>query len=118
MFSGKGQIPCVGISFGVDRIYSITQARMAAESTKEPRGNKTDVFVMAFGGKGFDGMLKDRMRICNQLWKAGINTEMLHKNKPKLQARKCRYSGSITYWRADGGLQNSRLPRATRFLSP
>lgn len=87
MFSGKGQIPCVGISFGVDRIYSIIQARMAAESSKEPRGNKTDVFVMAFGGKGFDGMLKDRMRICNQLWKAGINTELLHKNKPKLQAR-------------------------------
>lgn len=88
MFSGKGQIPCVGISFGVDRIYSIIQARMAAESAKEPRGNKTDVFVMAFGGKGFDGMLKDRMRICNQLWKAGINTELLHKVKPKLQARK------------------------------
>lgn len=88
MFSGKGQIPCVGISFGVDRIFSITQKRLAAESTKEARANKTDVFVMAFGGKGFDGMLKDRMRICNQLWKAGINTEMLHKNKPKLQARK------------------------------
>lgn len=87
MFSGKGQIPCVGISFGVDRIFSITQKRLAAESTKEARANKTDVFVMAFGGKGFDGMLKDRMKICNLLWKAGINTEMLHKNKPKLQAR-------------------------------
>lgn len=89
MFSGKGQIPCVGISFGVDRIFSIIQARMAAENEKEPRGNKTDVYVMAFGGKGFDGMLKDRMKICNMLWDANINTEMLHKNKPKLQARKC-----------------------------
>lgn len=89
MFSGKGQIPCVGISFGVDRIFSIEKARQDAESDKEPRGNKTDVFVMAFGGKGFDGMLKDRMKICNTLWEAGINTEMLHKNKPKLQARKC-----------------------------
>lgn len=88
MFSGKGQIPCVGISFGVDRIFSIEKARLDAEQSKEPRGNKTDVFVMAFGGKGFDGMLKDRMKICNMLWDAGINTEMLHKNKPKLQARK------------------------------
>lgn len=88
MFAGKGQIPCVGISFGVDRIFSIEKARLDAESDKEPRGNKTDVFVMAFGGKGFDGMLKDRMKICNMLWDAGINTEMLHKNKPKLQARK------------------------------
>lgn len=118
MFSGKGQIPCVGISFGVDRIYSIIQARMAAESSKEPRGNKTDVFVMAFGGKGFDGMLKDRMRICNQLWKAGINTEMLHKNKPKLQARKYCCPQNMTFSHSDGVLQSSRLPRATRSHLP
>lgn len=87
MFSGKGQIPCVGISFGVDRIYSITQARMAAERAAEPRPNKTDVFVMAFGGKGFDGMLEDRMSICDDLWEAGISAEMLYKTKPKLQAQ-------------------------------
>ncbi|PSR92398.1 histidyl-tRNA synthetase, class IIa [Coniella lustricola] len=87
MFSGKGQIPCVGISFGVDRIYSITKARMAAEKAAEVRPNKTDVYVMAFGGKGFDGLLKERMRICDQLWEAGISTELLHKAKPKLQAQ-------------------------------
>ncbi|POS71580.1 histidyl-tRNA synthetase [Diaporthe helianthi] len=87
MFSGKGQIPCVGISFGVDRIFSIEAARMAAEQGREPRNNETDVYVMAFGGKGFDGMVKDRMRICNQLWSAGIKAEFLYKNKPKLQNR-------------------------------
>ncbi|KAH8788684.1 histidyl-tRNA synthetase [Diaporthe sp. PMI_573] len=85
MFSGKGQIPCVGISFGVDRIFSIEAARMAAEQGREPRNNETDVYVMAFGGKGFDGMVKDRMRICNQLWSGGIKAEFLYKNKPKLQ---------------------------------
>ncbi|KAK7739508.1 Cytoplasmic and mitochondrial histidine tRNA synthetase [Diaporthe eres] len=85
MFSGKGQIPCVGISFGVDRIFSIEAARMAAEQGREPRNNETDVYVMAFGGKGFDGMVKDRMRICNQLWSAGVKAEFLYKNKPKLQ---------------------------------
>lgn len=90
MFSGKGQIPCVGISFGVDRIFSIMSARLKAEQGKEPRNNETDVYVMALGGKGFDGMVKDRMRICNQLWAAGIKAEFLYKNKPKLQNRKCR----------------------------
>ncbi|ROV90888.1 hypothetical protein VSDG_08016 [Cytospora chrysosperma] len=85
MFSGKGQIPCVGISFGVDRIFSIMSARLKAEQGKEPRNNETDVYVMALGGKGFDGMVKDRMRICNQLWAAGIKAEFLYKNKPKLQ---------------------------------
>jgi len=34
MFSGKNQIPCVGISFGVDRIFSITKARMEADKKR------------------------------------------------------------------------------------
>lgn len=87
MFSGKGQIPCVGISFGVDRIYTITQARMVADSAQELRANKTDVFVMAIGGKNFTGMYEERLEIADLLWDAGINTELLHKVKPKLQAQ-------------------------------
>jgi histidyl-tRNA synthetase len=68
MFSGKNQIPCVGISFGVDRIFSITKARMA-DNAAEVRNNEVDVYVMAFGSKGF---LRERMQICSQLWEAGI----------------------------------------------
>ncbi|KAG4443732.1 Cytoplasmic and mitochondrial histidine tRNA synthetase [Cadophora sp. M221] len=85
MFSGKNQIPCVGISFGVDRIFSITKARMAAEKNAvQVRNNEVDVFVMAFGGKGFTGLLKERMDICSRLWEAGIKAEFLYKVKPKL----------------------------------
>lgn len=87
MFSGKGQIPCVGISFGVDRIYSIMKARLDATSAKELRGNDTDVYVMAFGGKGFTGMYEERLDIFQMLREADINTEILHKVKPKLQAQ-------------------------------
>jgi histidyl-tRNA synthetase len=74
MFAGKGkQIPCVGISFGVDRIFSITKARMEEEkSAEQVRNNEVDCFVMAFGGKGFTGLLKERMSICSTLWEAGI----------------------------------------------
>ena len=47
MFSGKTQIPCVGISFGVDRIFSITKARMAADKNAEQvRNNETEVYVV------------------------------------------------------------------------
>ncbi|TGO09162.1 hypothetical protein BTUL_0177g00210 [Botrytis tulipae] len=86
MFAGKGkQIPCVGISFGVDRIFSITKARMEEEQTAEQvRNNDVDCFVMAFGGKGFTGLLKERMSICSTLWEAGIKAEFLYKVKPKL----------------------------------
>ncbi|PMD31186.1 histidyl-tRNA synthetase-like protein [Hyaloscypha variabilis F] len=86
MFSGKNQIPCVGISFGVDRIFSITKARMAADKNSEVvRNNEVDVYVMAFGGKGFTGLVKERIAICAKLWEAGIKAEFSYKVKPKLQ---------------------------------
>lgn len=73
MFQPKAQIPCVGISFGVDRIFSIIQAR---QKTTAARSSEVDAYVMAFGGKGFTGMLKERMEICQKLWSAGIKVSI------------------------------------------
>lgn len=88
MFSGKAQIPCVGISFGVDRIFSITKARMEADkNTASIRPTEVDVFVMAFGGKGFTGLLPERMQVAKMLWDAGIKAEFAYKQKPKLPAQ-------------------------------
>ena len=85
MFSGK-PIPCVGISFGVDRIFSITKARFDATQNQAIRPTEVDVFIMAFGGgKDFTGMLPERMATAKQLWDAGIKAEYLWKAKPKLQ---------------------------------
>jgi histidyl-tRNA synthetase len=85
MFSGKAQVPCVGISFGVERIFSITKQRIAADAQAAAiRSNEVDVFVMAFGGKGFDGLLTQRMQIARRLWDAGIKAEFSWKVKPKL----------------------------------
>ncbi|KAF5969404.1 histidyl-tRNA synthetase [Fusarium coicis] len=83
MFSGKSQIPCVGISFGVDRIFSITKAKMAAEKNAAVRNNDVDVYVMAFG----QGYLKERMSVCAKLWESGIKAEFLYKVRPKLPAQ-------------------------------
>ena len=88
MFSGKQQIPCVGISFGVDRIFSITKQRLATDSSAAPiRTNEVDVYVMAFGGKNFDGLLPQRMEVAKRLWDAGIKAEFSWKVKPKLPAQ-------------------------------
>lgn len=77
MFSGKNQIPCVGISFGVDRIFSITKARMAEDKNAvKVRNNETEVYLMAFGGKGFTGLVKERMKLAAMLWKAGIKVRL------------------------------------------
>ncbi|KAF7198582.1 Histidine--tRNA ligase, mitochondrial [Pseudocercospora fuligena] len=81
MFSGKGQIPCVGISFGVERIFSITKQRLAQDAASAPiRTNEVDVYVMAFGS----GLLKERMAVAKRLWKASIKAEFTWKAKPKL----------------------------------
>ncbi len=87
-FSKKQQIPCVGISFGVDRIFSITKQRLAADaSAASIRMNEVDVYVMAFGGKGFEGLLAERMEVAKRLWDAGIKAEFSWKVKPKLPAQ-------------------------------
>ncbi|GKT83569.1 histidyl-tRNA synthetase [Colletotrichum tofieldiae] len=80
MFSGKTQIPCVGVSFGIERIFSITKARMQAES--EAPQSTVDVFVMSLGSKA--GLIKERLEVCSKLWDAGVKAEFLYKVKPKL----------------------------------
>src|SRR5262249_4721769 len=75
---GKPTIRCVGVSFGVDRIFTILKARY--EKQEALRAKKIDVYIMAFG----DGLLLERMSIASQLWDAGIATEFMAKVKPKL----------------------------------
>lgn len=84
MFSGvnkKGEpnlkIPCVGVSIGVERVFSILMAKQKAEDIKS---NETEVYVIAVG----DGLLKERMEIVNELWDANIKASFMFKNKPKL----------------------------------
>jgi histidyl-tRNA synthetase len=74
----KNPIPCVGISFGVDRILTILNAR-----PKEKLAHKVDVYVMAFGGKDSDGLVLERMSVARQLWNAGISAEFAAKVKPR-----------------------------------
>jgi histidyl-tRNA synthetase len=81
---GKKQIPCIGISFGVDRIFTILKAQkdLASQPTSE-----TDVYVMSFGGKDFNGLLLERMSLVTELWDAGIRAEFTPKVKAKLPAQ-------------------------------
>ncbi|KAI7865235.1 hypothetical protein BDF14DRAFT_1875631 [Spinellus fusiger] len=83
MFSGhnkKGkpnlEIPCVGVSIGVERVFSL----LMAQQQKEIKSNETQVFVIAVG----DGLLRERMQLAKELWDAGIKASFMLKNKPKL----------------------------------
>ncbi|QPG73866.1 Cytoplasmic and mitochondrial histidine tRNA synthetase [Brettanomyces nanus] len=73
-------IPCVGVSFGVERIFSLIKQR--ASLVEKIRPVSTQVYVMAFGGgKDWHGFLPERMQIASKLWEAGIETEYLYKAK-------------------------------------
>ncbi|TVY22439.1 Histidine--tRNA ligase, mitochondrial [Lachnellula hyalina] len=79
---GKRPIPCVGISFGIDRIYTLLDVRR--EKKPSALTQEIDVYVMAFGGKDFGGLLPERMSIARLLWNAGIRAEFSAKVIPKL----------------------------------
>ena len=82
MFSQTNQqIPCVGISFGVERIFSLLWKRKVAEAKeKDIKSKEVDVFVMAVG----DGLLLERMQIAKELWDAGLRVGHLLKSTKAL----------------------------------
>ncbi|XP_036137544.1 histidine--tRNA ligase, mitochondrial isoform X4 [Molossus molossus] len=80
MFNPKGhKVPCVGLSIGVERIFSILEQRMKTFGEKI-RTTETQVFV-ATPQKNF---LRERLKLIAELWDAGIKAELLYKNNPKL----------------------------------
>ncbi|XP_056667382.1 histidine--tRNA ligase, mitochondrial isoform X6 [Monodelphis domestica] len=90
MFDPKGRkVPCVGLSIGVERIFSIVEQRM--EATKKIQTTETQVLV-ATAQKNF---LRERMKLIAELWDAGIRAEMLYKKNPSFltQLHYCEETG-------------------------
>ncbi|XP_075397795.1 histidine--tRNA ligase, mitochondrial isoform X2 [Tenrec ecaudatus] len=91
MFNPTGQkVPCVGLSIGVERIFSVVEQRMKV-SDEKVRTTETQVFV-ATPQKNF---LQERLKLIAELWDAGIKAELLYKNNPKLltQLHYCEHTG-------------------------
>lgn len=77
-------VPCVGISFGVERIYTILDARRPKKKGETAISSDSDVYVVAAGG---GGLLLERMAIYGQLTKAGIRAAFSRKAKPSLRSQ-------------------------------
>lgn len=87
MFSGTNKkglpnlvIPCVGVSIGVERVFSILLQKQKGEQIKS---NETEVYVVGLGGTS----VEERMKICKELWNAGIKAEFAYKVKPRTQSQ-------------------------------
>ncbi|KNC79393.1 histidyl-tRNA synthetase, cytoplasmic [Sphaeroforma arctica JP610] len=100
MFDPKGkQVPCVGISIGVERIFAVL-AEKAKNNPNKQRTTETQVLVVS-GQKDF---LKPRMKLLAELWDAGVKSETIYKANPKMlnQFQKCEVE-SIPYAAIIGG---------------
>lgn len=83
MFHPKNKtIPCVGISIGVERLFTVIEAKLAKEKQKV-RTTEVQVFVAA----AQKDLVDHRMTACKDLWNAGIKTEHSYKKNPKLLAQ-------------------------------
>ncbi|ORY24056.1 hypothetical protein BCR39DRAFT_547825 [Naematelia encephala] len=79
----REQVPCVGVSIGVERVYSIMEMRRRGREEKV-RGKETEVYVMNFGK---EGLLKERMALAKLLRDNGVKAEFMYKVSPKDRAQ-------------------------------
>ncbi|XP_026814710.1 LOW QUALITY PROTEIN: histidine--tRNA ligase, cytoplasmic [Rhopalosiphum maidis] len=83
MFHPKNKtIPCVGISIGVERLFTVIEAKRAKEKQKV-RTTEVQVFVAA----AQKNLVEHRMTVCKDLWNAGVKAEHSYKKNPKLLAQ-------------------------------
>ncbi|XP_053892819.1 histidine--tRNA ligase, cytoplasmic-like isoform X2 [Malaclemys terrapin pileata] len=91
MFDPKGRkVPCVGVSIGIERLFSIMEQELEA-SKEKIRTTETQVLV-ATPQKNF---LDVKLKLISELWDSGIKAEMLYKKNPKLlnQLQYCEDTG-------------------------
>jgi len=70
-------VPCVGISLGIERVLTIIEKKLASEG-KQLRS--TQCYVSSVG----PDMTKERLKLINDLWAADIRAEHSIKAAPKL----------------------------------
>ncbi|CAL8264387.1 unnamed protein product [Lota lota] len=89
MFDPKGRtVPCVGVSIGIERIFSIMEQKVEAEKVRT-----TEIQVMVASAQ--KNLLEERLKLLTELWNAGIKAEAMYKKNPKLlsQLQHCEESG-------------------------
>ena len=83
MFSGqkgsKGDVPCVGVSIGIERLFSIMESNIA-KSKAVVRQIETEVYVAS----AQKNLMEERMKLCADLWDGGIKAEQSYKKNPKM----------------------------------
>ena len=77
MFSGK-QIPAVGVSIGIERIFNILEEKY--KNSTDIRSVETEVFVAVIG----KNLTKERFKVLKELWDNDIKAEILYNENPRM----------------------------------
>jgi len=85
----KRDVPCVGVSIGIERLFAIMEAKIGSGTAI--RTTSTEVYVAS----AQKNLLEERMKVCNLLWEADIRTEQPYKKNPKMlnQLQYCEENG-------------------------
>jgi len=86
----KRSVPCVGVSIGIERLFSIMESNMTKQEVKI-RTVDTQVFVIT----AQKNLVEERMKIVGELWGSDIKTEHSYKKNPKMlnQLQYCEENG-------------------------
>jgi len=71
------QVPCVGISLGIERVLALIEKELASEGKKL---RSTQCYISSVG----PDMIEERLKLINDFWAAGIRAEHSYKGAPKL----------------------------------
>jgi histidyl-tRNA synthetase len=73
MFDPKHKnVPCVGVSIGVERIFAVLEAQMASEQQKI-RTTEVEIYVAS----AQKNLVEERMKLCKELWDVGIKVRLV-----------------------------------------
>ena len=67
MFDPKFCVPCVGLSIGVERLYSIMEAKFLEENKSKKISN-----IQVFIATPQKGLIGERLSLCEELWRNNI----------------------------------------------
>lgn len=70
MFDKKSNVPCVGLSIGVERLFAVMEAKLKKENVKV-RATHTQVYIAT----PQKGLVEERLKLCEMLWSANIKVK-------------------------------------------
>jgi len=82
MFQEAGkQTPCVGVSVGIERVFTLMESRLREEQGGSIKQPNVDILIASAGGT----MMKEKMKIARILWDAKVSAEFSQQENAKLK---------------------------------